>query len=559
MTTTIDVLPEDVLLYIFLVAKERQSAQHPPIVISQVCKRWRSLSLSNPLLWNKLHLENSGAEDGAAICLRIARTFSRHSFPLLLDVVIKDDFCTLPHGRILEPYVSRIRSLDMNRVRIQFNDLKRLLEEIGPRAADLWSMKLPRCENWNDEDDLLTDKAAPLSTKLDRLALSSAVCLECCPFPLSYITHLELKEFSITRSRLTFIFRNMPILSTLAIEVDQPCHPGKHHFHFHESTIDTESNLSPLIPSSSLQKLTLFFGEDDQSWFECICGLEFLDVQNVKYLELHSPWSSLSLSLRSDRSQAHHLRIFEAWKDRLASLETLVLSSVDLLDLTGGSRKLIGSARPGGIDLVIQTPPTFKTYQDILSSFTAIASLTIYLPRVTSYLSSDSPCEDVGARPSTVTFPITFIPTPHWQILPSGEVSSQSNPLLLTELTELTEDHLSSESIVFIRHMAEVAKGGQIPVRFVDSPSYPPGFLLGVHYDTDYWDGWGKGWMDRDTLGKLEITYDDEFDDDSDGWGETGSEASLDDVYGGGYGSGVEEEEEEEEEFEDYDGPSCGW
>ena len=153
MTTTIDVLPDDVLLCTFLVAKEHHSEKHPQIVISQVCKRWRNLALSNPLLWNKLYLENNGPEDGTTICLRIAQTLSQRSSPLLMDVVIKAEFRTLPYGRILEPCASRIRSLDINRVSIQFNDLKRLLEEIGPHATNLRSVKLPRCDNRDDEED----------------------------------------------------------------------------------------------------------------------------------------------------------------------------------------------------------------------------------------------------------------------------------------------------------------------------------------------------------------------------------------------------------------------
>ena len=256
----------------------------------------------------------------------------------------------------------------------------------------------------------------------------------------------------------------------------------------------------------------------------------------------------MSSSLHSSFSQANYLRIFEAWQDRLASLETLVLSSVNLLGFTGGSRKLIGSARPGGINLVIQTLPTFKTYEDILSSFTTIESLTIYLPHVVSHLSSDSPCEDVDARPSAVIFPITFIPTPRWQIDPSGE-SLQSNPLLSTKPTE------DQESIIFIRHISEMANGGKIPVRFIDSPSYPPGFLSRAHYDSDFWDSWSKGWLDGLETWEPGDSFDGLSDDAFDGWGDIDHEVFFEDVYGGGYGSGLEEDED----LEGDDGAENDW
>lgn len=199
MTTSIDVLPDDMLLNIFLVAKEHQFTQHPQIAISQVCKRWRSLALSNPLLWDKLYLENPGTLDSSQICSRTARISSQRSSPLLLDVVIMDDFGAIPYATILESFACRIRNLDMNRMRIQFKELKSLLERIGNVASNLRSMKLPRCENWDLEEDLLTDEALPLPMKLDKLALADSVCLECRPFQLSSITQLQLKEFVITR------------------------------------------------------------------------------------------------------------------------------------------------------------------------------------------------------------------------------------------------------------------------------------------------------------------------------------------------------------------------
>ena len=295
------------------------------------------------------------------------------------------------------------------------------------------------------------------------------------------------------------------MLSTLVVEVDYPGHPSQHHFYAHDSTIDVELTHSSLIPPSSLQKLVLFLGAENQSWFECVCGLEFLDVRNVIYLELHSMFTSPLLSRHSSPSQNHHLSIFEAWQDRLVSLESLVLSSPDLLDFTGGNRNLIRSSHAGGIHLAIQTVPTFETHQEVLSSFAEIASMTYYLPPVGLYSEYDGVPTHVKERLSSVLFPITFIPTPRWQIL-LGKKAFRLHPLLVKEPMDVQP---SCETVDFIRHVVEISKGGEIPVRFIDSPSYPPGFLSRVQYDAQFWDVWRTETIDGYYMGWGDLLGDD--------------------------------------------------
>ena len=536
MTTTIDVLPDDLLLEIFFIAREDRYALDSQIEISQVCKRWRSLALANPLLWNKIHLESSGARERSYFSVKTTPIFSQRSAPLLLDVVIKDELGSVPFAEILEPYASRIRSLDMTHMRVQFREFKSLLERIGQGASNLRSIQLPLQHrgDWEVEEELPSETPSIVPMKLESLVLSEEFCLECLPFPLGSITQLELRRFSPTRSRLAFIFRNMPALSTLVIEVDHDAQPSRHHFYHHK--IDIELETSSLIPSSSLQKQALHFGAE--SWLECRCGLEFLDVRNLKFLELQqrSIWG------QSNPSQADLLSIFKAWKDRLLSLKHLFLSSLDVLDFTSGSgQKVTRSSLPGGIDVAIQTAPTFETHQGILSSFTEIASLTYYLPPIELRMQYDGVSADVKGRLGSVFFPITFIPTPRWRIS-LGERSFQSHPLLAME------ESPSCESVDFIRHVVEIAKGGEIPVRFIDSPSYSPGLLSRGQYDTDDWNSWGNEAFDL-AWGRVPVEG---LGRDSDSYGELDDGDLSDfDVSGGGYGSWSEDYEPEEDGFED--------
>ena len=551
MTTSIDILPDDLLLDIFLVAKDYHAREHPQIAISQVCKRWRSLALTNPLIWNKLHLD-CNAPLAAGLSRNghnksISQIFLERSSPLLLDVVVVDEWDTLnheAHADLLEPCASRASSLDMTCIRIYFPGLKDLFARIGPIACNIRSMKLSKYEVWYGAEELPSEAPAPFTMQLEMLTLAPSMCIACLPFPLGSITHLELREFLPTRSHLSFLFRNMPMLSTLAIEVDHLGLLAQHHFHSHESTIDFELEASPLIASSSLQKLALVFAQA-QSKMECSCGLDFLDVQNLKYLELRLNGTS------APSKENSHQSTFRALNDRLLSLETLVLTSAELL-APGDNQKFICSSHAGGINLVIQTTPTFETHQKIMSSFAAIASLTYYLPSVTLPSHYDGAPVDVKERLRDISFPITFIPTPRWQTS-FIDKPFHSHPLLMVSPTD---ELPSCEAVEFIRHTVKMAKGGQIPVRYVDSPSCLPGVISSESQDhsssaiRNEWDdeeiddGDGTEWLEPPDF--------EEF-----GWGEVDHDDYMDDVYGAGYGSDYEPDFYGGEELED-DGESDG-
>jgi len=101
------------------------------------------------------------------------------------------------------------------------------------------------------------------------------------------------------------------------------------------------------------------------------------------------------------------------------------------------------------------------------------------------------------------------------------------------------DEQPSCEPVDLIRHLADVAKGGHIPVCFVDSPSSLPSFLSRIKHDDLNWDVWSD---DDEYPGYLE-------DNDEDRWGDP----DFEDYYDSDpryYGLGLVQSNDGEE-FED--------
>ena len=475
MTTSINTLPDDALLDIFFIAREHAPFSHPLIAISNICKRWRCLALSTPLLWNNLHLEGSQFGGSTEARIQITELYFQRSSPLLMDLVIKERSGTMRIARILEPYAPRIRGLDLDPSAISVYELKLILKLVGSRAIHLLSMQFPHlqfdykpwngddCEEEEYEEEMPTEAPPPLPIQLEILALPRETCLECLPFPISSTRQLELKLFVPTHSALYFLFHNMPLLSSLAIDIDHDPTTQQRHFYSHDPTINIDMKASTLIPSSSLQKLALHIGcNDAEHWYAtCMGALGLLDVQNLEHLELHTRYTL--------RENPYH-SIIQSWKSKLFSLKTLVLSSLDLL-ATIDSEELIQipSSHPAGIHLVIQALPTFEDYLKILSSFTNIASATFYLFDITMWTVFTSKYDGVPEQlkeACNVPFPITFIATQMWEENIRG-FSFRSK-------CEQVNEGPFCEAVDCIRHLIKAGKGGPFMVQFIDSPACFP-------------------------------------------------------------------------------------
>ena len=465
MVTTIDFLPDEVTLKIFLFLGQSSGSRHSQIKVAQVCSHWRKLALSCPLLWTTIHVECCSKWD-FRYCSKIGETFFQRSSPRLVDVVIEDRFEGLSLFNFLEPHLSRIRSLDMDAVKVDFSTFKYFLEWIGGRASNLRSLQLPGRQYINPYDpdeDTAMEAPPPIPLQLVNLAFRRATCVECLPFSLSSVAYLELRGFFPTRSGLTSLFSNMPLLSSLAIDIsDTECLAGRRHFYFHNTVFDDTTNgddtadidalTSNLIPSSSLQKLALHATATGAH----MRALGYLDVQNLKHLELHSYY---------DVEDNLYQPVLKAWGYRLVSLETLVLRPLTLLRRAGeDGETFIHSSHLAGINLVARGNPTFQGYRDILSSFTKIASITYYLPWIDPSGRYTEAPEELKES-CHLSFPITFLPLPGWYkpVSPTPEPSYYFGSQLINEQP-------FSECVDFIRHFVKLAKGGDIPVLFSDSP-----------------------------------------------------------------------------------------
>ncbi|KAJ8474960.1 hypothetical protein ONZ45_g3783 [Pleurotus djamor] len=104
-------LPNELLIEIFLASGTLPTEGVPaPLVLSQVSRRWRYLTLTSPILWTRLDISHHSLP---LLKLSIAR-----SKPCLLDVVVRVDDPDSPHRHMLRqafdlivPEIHRLRRL----------------------------------------------------------------------------------------------------------------------------------------------------------------------------------------------------------------------------------------------------------------------------------------------------------------------------------------------------------------------------------------------------------------------------------------------------------------
>ncbi|KAG6333027.1 hypothetical protein ID866_6062 [Astraeus odoratus] len=157
----IDCLPVEVLCYIFSLGTHEGGNGNFPVVVSHVCRLWREIALSNPLLWTQIRISSTSIislamEEGEVVPRALA--FARRSAHCLLDIkldltqsffvdrAVSDVYLHLHFHLLMSSAVDllvdvhdRIRTLDV------VTDYKELLFLISYRVVPLGMQHL---ESW---------------------------------------------------------------------------------------------------------------------------------------------------------------------------------------------------------------------------------------------------------------------------------------------------------------------------------------------------------------------------------------------------------------------------
>ncbi|KAF9535408.1 hypothetical protein CPB83DRAFT_878607 [Crepidotus variabilis] len=304
--------PDDLLRSIFGVVVQNFNIQKDldyavPIqfVLCTVCRQWRDLIHSTPLLWTDIHIPTTAPYD--------TFIFFERSNPALIDVNFANSYTwassemTL-HSKVSEAIAKHIERLRSLRIRV-LN-----LHELPP-VFDRWKdMKCPNFEELcmsidvGGVDEPGFGFSVLRSLKLDRWWMDGTALrtlrLERLPFsdfPVTpNLTTLELDRVYGSKENMKRIFDQSPALETLIIRqfAGSGGWPDEHPTSL-EST------------SSTLKSLALNLSTHDDP--DCDCPLPSLSAPNLENLELAYSWITVTnhtLSALNHLSSFSHLKRF---------------------------------------------------------------------------------------------------------------------------------------------------------------------------------------------------------------------------------------------------------
>ncbi|TFY74167.1 hypothetical protein EWM64_g9845, partial [Hericium alpestre] len=240
--STISALPDEVLIYIFELARATSRPASDPshrlgwITVTHVCRHWRDTALDAPCLWNDIF---SGRLNNQWTDLMLTRT---REIPITIRWNLdEDEYCDHWDLRMLSPHVHRARHLTL---RGPAATLVSFLSSRSFSNAVLKTLDLDGC--WRNPDDQHVAPELPATMIGTRLPSLSEVCLAglCIPWSapiLCELTHLEIYVHWLGRSDTTWFceaYRNssydellcalerMPALQVLVLKHCFPANSG---------------------------------------------------------------------------------------------------------------------------------------------------------------------------------------------------------------------------------------------------------------------------------------------------------------------------------------------
>ncbi|KAG6897880.1 hypothetical protein C0992_009678 [Termitomyces sp. T32_za158] len=239
-------IPPEVLEEIFQIcaASPLTRGERPNrLAISQVCRQWREITLSNPWIWGRIEVGSP----------KMAKELISRSDGAFLDIVCARDTRMIKvRGTDLQPHSTRIRSFDIS-FRREY-ELGNLFSRIGDDFPNLSSVSLDHIDylyrSTRVGDDPVVSKA-PFSPRIERLELRG-VSVDWVP-KLTDMTMLELRGVGYKCSPTATLLRQL-LLSSPRLE-----HLSLDKVHTH----DLEKVCS--LPPVALPKLRVLYLEEKES------------------------------------------------------------------------------------------------------------------------------------------------------------------------------------------------------------------------------------------------------------------------------------------------------
>lgn len=148
-TTPVNRLPQELLINIFRVLKEQspETSAHPWYKIAAVCRSWRAIACSAPLLWADIHVS-------PRMNAVLFQAFLERSHPIAISVLFVSTVRLAPYLALIRAHLPRVRVLRfLATPRSEADLVADLLEESMPALEQLSVMLNPSFNEDTDTDD----------------------------------------------------------------------------------------------------------------------------------------------------------------------------------------------------------------------------------------------------------------------------------------------------------------------------------------------------------------------------------------------------------------------
>ncbi|TEB24699.1 hypothetical protein FA13DRAFT_1298274 [Coprinellus micaceus] len=295
-TTEIRDLPPEIILKVFLAFLGPRSSKRGgvedllrrrrPVLLTHICRQWRTHALSYPFLWNDIQIHGTS---------ELFLSFFERSHPLPVDLTVRAS-AYRSCSKIAPPLYEKLKSLGETHLRrihsIAMLDMHRLA--ICDVLAAVDGMALPALEALSLRGKGLADTAhdthIPFLTHANAIlsVTLSNMCISCIPGQQT-LTTLELLTFppSFDAAALRDLIESFPALSTLVIGDVQMAREGDGPSQA-EPPIINAPNLKTLVvtPQAIISNISWGANVHQTCHPFCHCTLRNLIAENLEYLEV---------------------------------------------------------------------------------------------------------------------------------------------------------------------------------------------------------------------------------------------------------------------------------
>ncbi|KAF8807340.1 hypothetical protein BYT27DRAFT_7138055 [Phlegmacium glaucopus] len=277
-------LSDDLFFEIFLIfvsqansAKALRSNPPAQFILSTICRRWRDIVICSPLLWTDIFFPTNPNYDTLISFERSCPAPINVSFDSV-SCRLYDDGALPSFAQALIRHNSRLRSLSISVQRMtDMREFWGTLESLEALHLQALSIQL-----YQSTCDAIVGSTShtPLwrGGGLVRSVRVVGLCFRCLPL-LVGLTKLEIGHVELNSRDLQTLLNNHPSLSTLVIgRFGAPIHFGE--------TLPDQSHPAQVL-APSLRSLAIYI--DDSHSSECTCGLPWLVMDKLEYLEIMLP------------------------------------------------------------------------------------------------------------------------------------------------------------------------------------------------------------------------------------------------------------------------------